>query len=395
MSRTERRGLEVPFNWDPQLANLLGAINALPDAVFPIVEAYASDPLSATGSGRPGNSLPVRNQPLGFYIRALQRYGIRFNYLLNGAFLGGAELDAGLWRQVSAVLEELQATGTDAVTVTVANPILAMRIGDAFPDLRISSSVNIHLDSGERVDQLFDYAPYRTIILDHRFSRHFPLLRSLRERYPTAPIVVLANESCLPDCVLQPYHQDFLANTSRIGGVGKEALDVYHIQCARRKLLYPDYCLKARWIRPDDVAHMFEAGVTVVKLAGRTMPTAWIAKVATAYATGRFNEDDLWPLIEKSGLTSPDWNAALGRELAPCRYVVHNRHLAGFIEPFVTGKAPCVRGPLGCVNCGYCRAWTKKAVEYPSNGSERLSELGELLEIAHGRTAPQPALSAV
>lgn len=376
MCEKSSEGLKVPSNWDEELPAYFDQINAGARVKFPIREAYASDSRSVTGGGRDASSLAERKRPFKFYIDALHRYGIRFDYLLNAAFLGGAEFTVEMQRRVLDVVRELVDANVDSLTV--ANPVLAMVIADQFPHLELSTSVNNHLDSRERVQQLFQHVPYQTIMLDHRHSRNFPLIRNLRQRFPDHSIVVLVNESCLPDCVIQPHHQDFLACVSRTGGLGDDSIDICHVLCARQKLRNPEYVLKAPWIRPDDVHHVFEAGATLVKLAGRTQNTDWIIKVATAYANGSYGEDDVWPFIEKSGLTSKDWNKALGRVLEPCRYVVHNRALDGFITPFVNGTAPCLKTHGGCAGCGYCKAWFAKAVECPSNATERLTDLQQL-----------------
>jgi hypothetical protein len=185
----------------------------------------------------------------------------------------------------------------------------------------------------------------------------------------------------MPDCVLQPHHQDLLANMSRCGGLGDASIDYCHGLCAKRKLQDPVQVLKAPWIRPDDVHYLFEAGVTTVKLAGRTMDSAWIAKLASVYTAGRFDGYDVWPFIEKSGLTSSDWENALGRKLPPCRYTVNNSALDGFLEPFVDGTSPCLRRHGGCGDCGHCASWTAKAVGLPHNREERLHDVEELMDV--------------
>ncbi len=371
-----RKGYEVPYNWDRDLPRLLGEINEREDTRYPVVSVYAADRRSVTGSGRPGSALAARTRPYREYVEDFHEYGIRMKYVLNAPFHGGRDLTPQMQTAVLDVVAELVSAGIDSVTV--AAPLLAMVIHKEFPELALSTSVNNHLDSTERVRQLFAYVPYRTIMLDNRHSRNFPLIRVLRGEFPEQELTVLANESCLPDCVLQLHHQDLLANMSRCDGLIDATVDWCHCLCAREKLKDPIQVLKAPWVRPDDAHWLFEAGATTVKLAGRTMNADWILRLAAAYTACRCDEDDVWPFVEKSGLRSSDWEHVLQRELSPCRFVVKNRRLDGFIEPFVQGASPCIREYGGCRNCGHCARWAAKAVEVPGNRETRLDDLQEL-----------------
>lgn len=381
------QGYEVPYNWDYSMPRFLGEINARDDTQHPITSVYAADRWSVTGSGRPGNSLAERTRPYREYFDAFHAQGIAFKYVMNAPYHGGRELTQEMQIPVLKKVDELVEAGVDSLTITA--PFLAMVIHEHFPDLALSTSVNNHLDSIERVRQLLSYVPYGTIIVDHRYSRNFPLIRLLREQYPKHDLTVLANESCLADCVLQSCHQDLLGNMSRAGGSGDITIDWCHCLCAREKLDDPVKVLKAPWVRPDDAHYLFEAGATTVKLAGRTMSRNWILRLAAAYAAGRFDGLNVWPLIEKSGLTAPDWENVLRRELRPCRYIVRNADLDGFIEPFVNGSAPCVRRAGGCADCGHCAKWTAKAVDVPANRQERRRDLDDLMDALLGRRAQQ------
>ena len=374
------KGLKVPFNWDYSLLQRFGDLNRGDDTLYPVCEVYAADKKSLIGSGRGGNSLASRKLPLESYTAEAHRHGIRFDYLLNAPSCGGEEYSADMKARLLDETQKLMHANVDSLTV--ANPMIATLIRSHFPDIHLSTSVNNHLDSVERVIQLFEHIPFDTIMLDHRCSREIGLVRQLRCRFPDNDIVVLVNESCLPDCPLQPSHQEFLACSSRIGATNGDTIDLCHLYCARYKLNHPSYVLKAPWVRPEDIHYVYEAGATMIKLAGRTKPSEWILELATAYGTSHY-DGDVWRLIEKSGLTSPDWDKALGRSLEPCRYVVHNGALDGFIRPFVEGRVPCVQGPGGCGSCRYCDSWMSKAVENPPNRNERLDDLTDLLEIVN------------
>jgi collagenase-like PrtC family protease len=241
--------------------------------------------------------------------------------------------------------------------------------------------VNNHLDSVEKITQLIQYISFDRIMLDNRSSRNFGLIRRIHAVFPENPIIVLANEACLPDCVLQSYHQEHTAHASRCGS-DYNAPDLCRILCSAAKLKNPVYSLKAPWIRPEDIHHLFNAGATLVKLAGRTENSEWIQRLCEAYAQGRYS-GDIWDLIEKPGSVRPEWESVLNKKLEKCRYTVNNADLTGFIEPFVAGSVPCVEGNRGCGSCTWCDTWLP-AVTKPDNMTERLADIEVILAHATG-----------
>lgn len=376
MYEYHEKGLKIPFNWVLWLIRKLAELNKSGKLKYPICEIYAADNFSLVGSGRAGNTLTERKLPLKVYVEEAHRYGLKFEYLWNAISMGGNE-----WENQDKLHEEaemLREAEVDSVTVTL--PILSLWLKKWFPDIRQTCSVNNHADSIERVRQLTEYMSYDRIMLDHRISRRFKLIQEIRDEFPEKPLIVLVNESCLPDCVLQHFHQDHLASCSRLDSLARP--DICQSLCSGLKLKDPLYTLRAPWVRPEDIHHLFDVGVDLIKLAGRTKDSAWILELARAYAYGEF-EGDIWPLIEKSGLTSPEWQTALGQKLEPCRYGVENGQLNGFISPFVKGTVPCAGSGYGCGSCRWCHQWMS-AVTCPSNRDERLRDIEEVEEIVTG-----------
>ena len=379
-----RTGLKIPFNWDIALLGGLAKINKLSQAKYPIVEVYAADKYSLIGSGRTANTVSERKLPIRAYVQEAHRHGLRFEYLWNAITLGGREWDPQLQNALYKEGKELVAAGVDGFTVS--HPLLSLKLKNWFPEVTISTSVNNHLDSVERVRQLLQYTDFDRIMLDHRASRNFGLIRRLHAAFPKHPIIVLVNEACLPDCVLQSYHQEHTANSSRRDS-GETCPDLCRILCTSAKLKNPLYTLKAPWVRPEDVHYLFEAGASVIKLAGRTEGSDWILSLAEAYASGSC-DGDIWWFMEKPGSVRPEWEKVLGKKMDPCRFHVNNRELDGFIEPFVEGSVPCVKGNEGCGACRWCEKWMH-AVACPGNLKERLQEVNVILADAIGarRTA--------
>jgi collagenase-like PrtC family protease len=374
-----KAGLKIPFNWDLSLLGALAKINEHGKTVYPIVEVYAADKYSLIGSGRTAATVSERKLPVRAYIEEAHRHGIRFEYLWNAITLGGREWDPQLQEALYKESKELVDAGVDGFTVS--HPLLGLKLKKWFPKVAISTSVNNHLDSVERIRQLSQYVLFDRIMLDHRASRSFGLIRRIHAAFPKLPIIVLANEACLPDCVLQSYHQEHTANSSRRDSTGA-CPDLCRILCTSAKLRNPLYTLKAPWVRPEDLHYLFEAGASVIKLAGRTEKSEWIRSLARAYAWGSY-DGDIWWFMEKPGSERPEWEKVLNRNLEPCRFSVNNRDLDGFIEPFVEGSVPCVKGTHGCGACRWCEKWMF-AVSCPGNIKERLKDLDVILADAIG-----------
>jgi collagenase-like PrtC family protease len=372
----QQAGLEIPHNWDLELLDKLGDLNKEDDTRFPVLEVYASDRYSVTGSGRGGTTLAKREHDYKTYIDRAHQNGIKFIFLWNAISMGGEEWNPRTQKRLFSQARELVDAGVDCITVAI--PLLALKLKTWFPDLEISCSVNNKIDSVEKARQLINHFNVDRLIMDNRCSRNFSLIRAMHREF-SIPLTVLVNESCLPDCILQAHHQEYLATVSRDRDITINPPDLCHALCGIVKLSNPLYTLKAPWIRPEDVCYLTGAGVSYVKLAGRTQSSEWILKLARAYAKGKF-KGDIWQLIEKSGLTSPEWSVYLSKKLEPCHYKVENELLDGFISPFVNGTVPCVQTNTGCGDCTWCEQWMH-AVSSPSNARDRIKDLQEILAI--------------
>ena len=84
-------------NYDPELVPQL--------AGYPIDEVYGKFPTDGVSGGRPRYlATPLSETDLRNYIRLLERHGIAFNYLLNGACFGNREWTRPWQKRVTALL---------------------------------------------------------------------------------------------------------------------------------------------------------------------------------------------------------------------------------------------------------------------------------------------------
>jgi collagenase-like PrtC family protease len=114
-------------NYDPELIPQL--------AGYPVDEVYGKFPTDGVSGGRPRYlATPLSETDLRNYIRLLDRQGIAFNYLLNGACFGNREWTRPWQKKVTALLGKLGELGVRRVTVST--PFLWNWSNAVFPNLR-------------------------------------------------------------------------------------------------------------------------------------------------------------------------------------------------------------------------------------------------------------------
>ena len=115
-------------NYDPELVPAL--------ASYPVDEVYGKFPTDGISSGRPRYlATPVSEEDLRRYIRLLDRHGIAFNYLLNGACFGNHEWTRPWQKRVTALLAKLGEMGVRRVTVST--PFLLELVKRRFPEFKV------------------------------------------------------------------------------------------------------------------------------------------------------------------------------------------------------------------------------------------------------------------
>jgi hypothetical protein len=107
-------------------------------AGYPIDEVYGKFPTDGVSGGRPRYlATPLSEADLRGYIRLLERHGIAFNYLLNGACFGNREWTRPWQKKVTALLTKLGEWGVRRVTVST--PFLLELVKRRFPELKVES----------------------------------------------------------------------------------------------------------------------------------------------------------------------------------------------------------------------------------------------------------------
>jgi hypothetical protein len=158
--------------------------------------------------------------------------------------------------------------------VTVTDLLLARAIKQHLPQLRLSASVLLRIQSPQQLPYLQDL--FDSITVDTAINRNLPMIRSIRHIFQ-GRIKLIVNEGCLPLCPLRTQHFYEMAS------------DRAHPESLCEDLLQeqPWLRLTSGWIPPQFLS-LYEDAVDVIKLAGRVTlqnPQKYL-DVFTAYRMG-------------------------------------------------------------------------------------------------------------
>jgi collagenase-like PrtC family protease len=393
--------LSVGYSFQPGLLRRLAA--------FPeVAEVYAQRGNEVTGGGRSGYTLPsVSKRGLVRAVDEAHRHGIAFNYLLNGASLGGIEQTRAGQRRIRATIEELGDIGVDALTV--ASPLLARIIRTRYPRFSIRASAFAMVDSPVKARQWEDLGADTLCVSAIACNRDFGLLERIRKAV-SCELQLIANATCLLRCAYEPTHMQLLSDSSRKGDpTGGFCLDYCILHCSRKRLQDPAHYIRAAWIRPEDLHVYEELGYSYFKILERSCPAELMLKRVEAYVKRSF-EGNLLELAGPVAQINRGTGASPGRRLRialsmlrphkvkigtllkvreymnaiiPDRYergaagvYIDNRTLDGFLERLRGRDCPS----RSCEKCGYCATVAAKLVEYDPAYRERTLAMADELD---------------
>ena len=386
--------LTVAANYD------LAAVAEL--AKHPVTEVYGKFAADLVGGGRPSYmGTPLTPRQLQIYVDALRDHGIAFNYLLNSSCLGNQEWSRRFQRRFLRLLDRLLGMGIRRLTVST--PFLLERIKCARPEFRVKAGIYAQIDTPRRARFWQELGADALNLESFSINRDFARLRAIRDAVE-CELVLIANHPCLPNCPLQPYHQNLFAHAS--DGSRQLMIDYCFLRCTAERIRDLSLFLKSQWIRPEDI-HLYEAmGYNTFKLIERDMPTPDLLARVAAYSSRR-SPANLADLILPYGFRQTKnrsrfwllkhffrpWQIAPWR-LRPLYEVVRRHGMLFALEkrPVIihsdrlpTDFAEVVGGTdcLGdaCTSCHYCDRIAKGAVEIdPQARDQLLAELERTLD---------------
>jgi collagenase-like PrtC family protease len=388
--------LSVAANYDFDLVSTL--------AEFPVAEVYGKFPADAVGGGRPSYmGTPLTKNDLAAYVSVLNRHGIAFNYLLNSSCLGNREWGRRWQRKLMRLLNSLVLMGVRRITVST--PYLLERVKTAFPELYVKIGIYAQIDTPRRARFWRDLGADALTLESFSINRDFTMLRSIRGAVD-CELQLIANHPCLPNCSMQPYHQNGFAHSS--DGSRRLFLDYCFLSCTLKRLEDPSLLIKAGWIRPEDIDFYGALGYEHFKLLERGIPSAELLKRVKAYSERHF-AGNLAELILPYGFKQPPKKQGLwllrhflrpGQvnplKLRPFHSLMKSQGMLFALDrsPFHidTSKIPadfiqgfeqrcCSR--LSCEDCRYCEEIAKEAVTidaaFRQEQSARLKEARQQL----------------
>jgi collagenase-like PrtC family protease len=379
-------------NYDPELVPALAA--------YPVDEVYGKFPADGVSGGRPRYlATPLSEAELRRYIGLLDRHGIAFNYLLNGACFGNHEWTRPWQKRMTALLAKLGDLGVRRVTVST--PFLLELVKRRFPEFKIRVGIYAQVDTPRRARFWEELGADALTLESFSINRDFRRLAAIRQAV-RCDLQLIANHACLLNCPLQAYHQNGFAHAS--DGAGTLFIDYCFLRCSRSRLTDPSQFIKAAWIRPEDISAYEAMGYTTFKLLERGLPSAELLRRVKAYGERRFS-GNLAELLLSYGSQEPVRRESFWalrhfwkpRQANPLRLrpLLELARLQGMLSPlpecpvridarripkdFLDGFRSRDCAAMDCRACGYCERIAAQAVSIPPE--YRAEVLGKYAEI--------------
>jgi collagenase-like PrtC family protease len=315
--------LRVGANWD--IAFLDAVKGTSVDALF------GKLPFDIVGGARPGFVLPqVDRHDVERYIQACHDRGLEFSYLLNAPCLGNLQYSKKGYGQLIELLEWIDQSGADAVTVGM--PYLIDLVRERFPRLKIKVSTTARVNTVRKT------------------------LEQIRKAV-RCNLELILNNICLWQCPYNYEHVNHDGHSSREGEDDYCYLQYPGYLCLHRKLTDPVELLKSPWIRPEDVTVYEEIGYEHFKITERFKRTPLLLEHVRAYENRRYDGNLLDLFTKHVNIMKV---SELGKVFdLEVRELIHldNNKLNGFLEHFK--HKDC--NQTSCVRCHYCDGVFKKA----------------------------------
>lgn len=345
-------------------------------------------------------------------IEAVQeagKYGIAFNYLLNGAHLEGQEQTRKGQYQIRKMLDFLSHIGVSRLTV--ASPYLLRLIKKQYPQFQVRISAFAIIDSPLKAKQWEDMGADTLCISAIACNRDFSLLKAIRTAVQ-CDLQLIVNASCLLNCSHELTHMNMLTQSSRSNDPLKGlCLDYCFLNCSQKRLQDQINYIRSTWIRPEDLSYYENLGYHHFKILERSCPGELLLKRVHAYATRNF-AGNLYELIAPVAQLSKKNKASLSQRLRMIyimfrplkvkissllkmkKYAetvmdhdfsaqdspvyIDNQELEGFIKGIM--KRQC--RILDCEKCGYCQDWAVRTVTINETYRTQILKLAHELDEA-------------
>ena len=223
--------LSVAHTFDPELIPRLSYIPS-------VKEMYGKLDGDVIGGGRSSYTLrPTARNSLAMAVSQAHAADMKYNYLLNGATLGGMEQTRAGQRSIRRLIDWVASQQVDAVTV--ASPYLLRLVKYLYPHLAVRVGVFALVDNAVKARGWEDLGADTLCISAISCNRDFDRLSTIRNA-TSCELQLIVNANCQINCPYELTHMNMLTNSSRTGDrLNGFCLDYCFLNCSARKLTDP------------------------------------------------------------------------------------------------------------------------------------------------------------
>lgn len=259
--------ISVPFNQDPEL------IDEILQFKEHIHDVYLPCRPDIMGSGRwwQGGDPEGYDRLVEGIIEKLHKNDIQVNMLFNSIC---PELEGKTGKQIDYI-EGMHEKGVDYVTV--CSLLLAKRIRQEVPKLKISASTNAFINTVKKALSWREVCKVDDICIDRDINLRPLLIEKIKRTGRGASIRMLVNEGCLPDCAYRVPCMTYISHSDK-----EMQRDPFIKQCfeVREEDLWQEYSSSS--IVPGVLKH-YKGLVDHIKLQGRSYKTEIIMMMLDHY----------------------------------------------------------------------------------------------------------------
>jgi len=282
--------LTVPHNWQSDLVDSidLSCVDGF----------YGKLDTDILGGGRSSNlCTPVSRRMFEKEIAKIHKKGLKFNYLINSICLDNQELSRSMQRQLRELLDWLEDSSVDSVTLTL--PYLSGFMKRNYPNFKLVVSTMAQIDTIDKAKFWEEMGVDTITLYEVNVNRDLKLLESIRKAVKCR-LQLIANNGCLHNCPFTIYHSLLSSHASQKSHISKGfILEFYRVMCSYMRLKDPVNFLRADWIRPEDLSIYEDLGIDFIKIVNRGISTDGLRLMVKAY-TEREYDGNLLDLLPKS-----------------------------------------------------------------------------------------------
>lgn len=330
-------------------------------------DIYGSLSHSIIGHGRSSNAVPnIDFASAKKHISAIQKEGITFNYLFNGAFDSQKLHDPIFYNStveyLKRVIEELEIR-----YVTIAVPELIELVNSLYPHVFIKVSTIFNILSVRDLKKL-DGKKFNRVAMGNDAPRNPKRIQEMLKycQGRNFDLEIMITETCIYQCKTRSAHYKSFNEKSNNGA------DLFMNNCILNRILHPEEFFKSCWIRPEDLKYYSDLGIDNFKISGRSKSPEWTKNCLLSYINGGYDGN----IMEIFGTTPPNFSSS------KYLFYIDNKSLQPFMD-----HHPMNCYDNNCHECGYCE---ETAINLIKSGKFMLNKDCGEYKIVNGHIVCEP-----